>query len=123
MLVIADENVDAPVIVGLRQAGFRVQAIAQTKPSAPDEAVLAEAVLAEAVLLTLDRDFGDLIFNKGHQTPHAVIYIRPKGMSLAELTTATLSALRDPALAGLHVTIDRNHRRTRALPNTGETHG
>jgi predicted nuclease of predicted toxin-antitoxin system len=121
MLIIADESVDAPIIAALRSAGWSVSAIAETSPSAPDETVLKLAVSVEAVLITLDRDFGELIFSKGHQPPRAVIYLRAKGMSLAEMITETLSALRDIALFGHHVTIDRNHRRTRALPYSGET--
>jgi predicted nuclease of predicted toxin-antitoxin system len=123
VLVIADENVDFPIIVALREAGYRVRAVTETSPSLADTAILAEAASAEAVLLTLDRDFGDLIFSQGLQAPYAVIYVRPKGMRLADLIEAIFSALRDPALAGLHVTIDRNQRRTRVLPNTGETNG
>jgi hypothetical protein len=72
-------------------------------------------------LITLDRDFGELIFSKGHQPPRAVIYRRAKGMSLAEMIAETMSAIREPALFGSHVTIDRNHRRTKALPYFGET--
>jgi predicted nuclease of predicted toxin-antitoxin system len=121
MLIVADESVDAPIIAALRAEGHSVRSIAETNPSAADEAILLEAVVADAVLITLDRDFGELIFSKRHQSPRAVIYLRAKDMSLGEMIAETLSAMREAALAGQHVTIDRNHRRTRALPNPGET--
>jgi predicted nuclease of predicted toxin-antitoxin system len=123
MFIIADESVDAPIIAAVGEADYHVRAVAEASPSATDEAVLLQAVLAEAVLITLDRDFGELIFSKGHQPPRAVIYIRAKGMSLDEMIAETLSTIRDPALLGHHVTIDRNHRRTKALPYSGETNG
>ncbi len=123
MVIIADENVDAPIIAALRAAGYDVRAIAEACPASADQAVLEQAVLAQAVLITLDRDFGELIFSKGHQPPTAVIYLRAKGMCLAEMIAEALSAIRDTALIGHHVTIDRNHRRTKALPLTGETNG
>ena len=123
MLIIADESVDAPIIAALRAGGNEVRCIAELTPAATDEAVLLQAVAAEAVLITLDRDFGELIFSKGHQPPRAVIYLRAKDMSLGEMIAQTLSALSEPVLLGRHVTIDRNHRRTRVLPNIGETNG
>jgi predicted nuclease of predicted toxin-antitoxin system len=123
MLIIADESVDAPIIAALRAAGHDVRAIAEISPSATDAAVLLQAVSAGAVLITLDRDFGELIFSKGHQPPLAVIYLRANGMSLGEMIAQTLSALSEPFLFGRHVTIDRNHRRTKVLPDIGETNG
>jgi predicted nuclease of predicted toxin-antitoxin system len=65
MLIIADENVDAPIIAALRTSGHEVRAIAETSAGASDRNVLADAVSANAVLITLDRDFGDLIFGRG----------------------------------------------------------
>ncbi|HZG46394.1 MAG TPA: DUF5615 family PIN-like protein [Allosphingosinicella sp.] len=123
MLIIADESVDAPIIAALRAGGYEVRSVAEISPGAPDETVLLNAVTAEAVLITLDRDFGELIFSKRHQPPRAVVYLRAKDMALGEMIAHTLSALSEPALIGRHVTIDRNHRRTRVLPDTGETNG
>ena len=123
MLIIADENVDAPIIAALRTSGHEVRSIAEIRAGASDQTVLADAVSADAVLITLDRDFGDLIFGKGQQPPRAVIYLRAKGMSVTEMIAEILSALQDPALPGFLITVDRNHRRTRALPISGETNG
>jgi len=44
-------------------------------------------------------------------------------MSVTEMIAEILSALQDPALPGFLITVDRNHRRTRALPISGETNG
>jgi predicted nuclease of predicted toxin-antitoxin system len=121
MFIIADESVDAPIVAALRAEAYEVRAIAEASPSAADEAVLRQAATTGAVLITLDRDFGELIFSRRHQPPRAVIYLRAKDMGLGEMIAQTLSALRDPALFGHHVTIDRNHRRTKVLPDSGET--
>jgi len=123
MLIIADESVDAPIIPALRAGGYDVRSIAEESPSAADDAVLLRAASTDAVLITLDRDFGELIFSKGHKPPLALIYLRAKGMSLGEMIAQTLSALSEPVLLGRHVTIDRNHRRTKVLPDSGETNG
>lgn len=79
MKLLADENFPAPVIAALRQRGHDVLAVAQRMPGAPDATVLAAAVDGQRLLLTLDRDYGDLIFHHSHPAPTGVILFRLTG--------------------------------------------
>ena len=61
----ADECADRRVVRALRGLGYEV---AQVPPDAlgdPDEAVLAQSQADRRVLITADKDFGALIFERG----------------------------------------------------------
>ncbi len=76
MKLLADENFPAPVVSALRQAGHDVLSIAETVPGASDSQVLSAAIESQRLLLTLDRDYGDLIFRHGHPAPAGVVLFR-----------------------------------------------
>lgn len=65
MNILADESVDRSIVDTLRQEGHRVVYVAELDPEISDEQVLHEANLRGAVLLTLDKDFGELVFRQG----------------------------------------------------------
>jgi predicted nuclease of predicted toxin-antitoxin system len=52
----------------LRQAGHHVVEVRERHPDPSDQAVLAWAVSEERIVVTIDTDFGDLIF--AHSLPH-----------------------------------------------------
>src|SRR5437016_272035 len=79
MNLLADENFPAPVIGELRRRGHDVVAVAEKMPGAPDTRVLAVAVDDQRLLLTLDRDYGDLIFHHSHPAPAGVVLFRLAG--------------------------------------------
>lgn len=62
MNLFADEGVDKPIVVALRDAGYRVWYVAEMSPSLSDEEVLAATRRVDALLLTADKDFGTLVF-------------------------------------------------------------
>jgi len=64
------------VIAELRQAGLSVEYVRETGPGLSDDEILARPDIGEMVLVTLDRDFGDLIFNRGYPQPRAILYSR-----------------------------------------------
>jgi predicted nuclease of predicted toxin-antitoxin system len=74
--LLADENQHPRVVVRLREAGFEVEYVRETTPGAKDEEILARTDIGHLVLLTYDRDFGDLIFNRGYPAPAAILYTR-----------------------------------------------
>lgn len=75
MKLVADESVDAPIVAALRAPNLSVYFVTETCPGIADEEVLQLAVNQQAVLLTLDKDFGELVFRFQH--PHAgVILVR-----------------------------------------------
>ena len=64
MRLLADENFDRTVIQALRHSGHDVRAIGETNAAAPDELVIEIARNEGRVLLTEDKDFGDLVYNR-----------------------------------------------------------
>jgi predicted nuclease of predicted toxin-antitoxin system len=80
MRLVADENIDRPIIDSLRGSGFEVVAIAEVARGSDDEAVLSRSVAEAGILLTSDKDFGDLVFRQ-HKVSSGVVLIRLSGLS------------------------------------------
>jgi predicted nuclease of predicted toxin-antitoxin system len=87
--LVADEGVDRPVVDRLRQDGHDVVYVAELSPSAADEEVLRQANAQSAVLLTVDKDFGELVFRQG-LAHSGVVLVRLAG--LANATKAEIVA-------------------------------
>jgi predicted nuclease of predicted toxin-antitoxin system len=62
---VADENVPRQIIERLRADGHDVTAVGETTPQAPDDVVLSNSNRLGAILLTIDKDFGELVFRLG----------------------------------------------------------
>jgi len=60
MDLVADEDIDRPVIEILREKGFDVLSIDAVMKGASDDEVIAKAVEENRVLLTMDSDFIDM---------------------------------------------------------------
>ena len=73
MNFVADESCAGPVIRALRQAGHDVIAIVDVAKGASDEHVLALALREKRVLITEDRDFGELVYARGHLNAGVVL--------------------------------------------------
>lgn len=71
----ADESCAGPVIRALRAAGHDVIAIAEGAKGASDEAVIERALSEGRVLITEDRDFGELVYARGH-TSAGVMFVK-----------------------------------------------
>jgi predicted nuclease of predicted toxin-antitoxin system len=83
--IVADENVDGPVVAWLRERGHDVAWMVELAAGAPDEDVLLRA--ADRVLLTGDRDFGRMVFLKGRPVV-GVVYLRIRATSSSALLKA-----------------------------------
>ena len=62
MNFLADEGVDFPAIVHLREKGYDVRSVLEEFPSSDDDFVLNLANKENRILITLDKDFGELVF-------------------------------------------------------------
>jgi len=62
MCILADENVDRPIVEELRNKGFEVKYILEISPGTENGEVLEMAQQEEAILLTADKDFGELVY-------------------------------------------------------------
>lgn len=73
MKLLADENIAAPLVQALRQAGHDVTYVAELAPGIADEAVLSLARQQGRLLLTEDKDFGELVFRLKRHPPGIIL--------------------------------------------------
>jgi predicted nuclease of predicted toxin-antitoxin system len=99
--LLADENVHPLIVRQLRTAGHSVEWVKESSRGADDGDILSRADIGELVLVTLDRDFGDLIFRQGFPTPRAILYSR--------LSRANPQAIADRVLAVIERGIAEHH--------------
>lgn len=94
MKFLADEGVDKPIVDALRTEGFDVQYILETNPGLNDHAVLSIAESENLILITLDKDFGELVFRlkKLHS---GIILIRLPGYHPSAKAVLTLQLLKE----------------------------
>ncbi len=88
----ADESVDHPIVVRLREDGHNVLAVAEITPSIPDEIVFTQANQRGDLLITADKDFGEIVFRQ-RQVTAGVVLIRLAGLSpetKARIVSATI---------------------------------
>lgn len=75
MKFLIDENVGKSVAYFLNQFGHTSFRVKKISPGAEDVDVLELALKKEAILITLDKDFGELIFRQG-KVHGGVIFLR-----------------------------------------------
>lgn len=90
MNLLADESVERQVVERLRRDGHTVLYVAEMEPGITDDQVLERANEATALLLTVDKDFGELVFREGQLSSGGVVLIRLAGLS-AELKAQSVS--------------------------------
>jgi predicted nuclease of predicted toxin-antitoxin system len=96
MNLFADESVDRPIVERLRQEGHATLYVAELSPSITDDEVLQQANSRGAVLITLDKDFGELVYRQGRI--HAgVILLRLGGLPSASKAETAAKVLQDHA--------------------------
>jgi predicted nuclease of predicted toxin-antitoxin system len=94
MIFLADESVDVPIIKALRSNNFDVRSIFEESPAVDDEVVLQQANDDKRILLTIDKDFGELVFRL--RLVHCgVILIRLEGSSTSEKCEIVLRAIQN----------------------------
>lgn len=90
--LLLDENISPRVARILRDKGYDAASIAEDSPGISDNEVLKKTVTQKRVLITLDKDFGALVF--AHEKKHVgVIYIRLSQETPAHIAYALLNAL------------------------------
>ncbi len=68
MKFLADESVDFPIVILLRKLEYEIDAIVEFAAGSPDVEVLKIANEKEAILITMDKDFGELVYRNKHTT-------------------------------------------------------
>ncbi len=115
--LLANENFPLPAIHHLRGTGLDVLSIGEDSPGLHDEEVLAMARREARWLMTFDRDYGELVFNKGYLPPTAIIYIRQGPYPVVRVAEMILDLLQEPdKIDGFFVVVTGTAVRRRALP-------
>jgi len=91
--LLADENIEKPVVEHLRAEGHDVLYVMEMGRGVTDDHVLALAKREKALLVTLDKDFGELVFRKKLSGAGAIL-LRLTGMMTAEKSVLVSRALR-----------------------------
>jgi predicted nuclease of predicted toxin-antitoxin system len=120
--LIADENQHPIVVARLRGAGHRVQWIRESSPGAADANILAKEDIGSLVFITDDRDFGDLIFNRGFPGPAAILYTQLSRVEPDVIAERLLALIEDGVASGHIITITKDGARVKPFP-TGAANG
>lgn len=73
--ILVDAGVGKPVEEWLRQSGHDVAAVRDRDPHMEDSAILAWAVQEQRLVVTMDKDFGELVYHSG-QAHAGVLLLR-----------------------------------------------
>jgi predicted nuclease of predicted toxin-antitoxin system len=117
---LADENLPLPSVRLLSAARHDIAAVVQDSPGVTDETVLERAVREARVLLTFDRDYGSLLYQRGLLAPGGIVYFRFVPFSLEEPAEYLLALLErsELSLLGMLTVAERDRVRQRPLPGT-----
>ena len=113
MRILANENIAGDAVDVLRQRGHDVAWIRTDSPGASDEANLVRAVSEDRLLITLDKDFGELVFRLGRAASCGVVLFRlaaPSSAVIAQLIADALDSRTDWATRQFSVVDDRRIR-------------
>lgn len=94
MKFVADENVDLPIIVRLRDDGHEIYAIIESSAGVSDDEVLKLANEQGIVLLTGDKDFGEMVYRDKRFTC-GIVLIRLAGLSNQEKAEVVTNVIRE----------------------------
>ncbi len=116
MRILADENVDRPLVEWLRGNGHDVCWLAECAPAETDRGALDRAWREGRVVLTLDRDFGYLVFHAGLPV-RGLVYLRLAARSPGELLLAFQGVWPriEARIPGHFVVVTRHRVRVRPL--------
>ena len=76
---LANENFPKPSVILLRKNNLDVSSILENFPGTTDKNVIQLAVNEDRIILTLDRDYGELVFRFPDLNPPSVVYFRGTG--------------------------------------------
>lgn len=92
----------------------------EDSPGSADEDVLARCANDKLTLLTLDKDFGELVFHRGLPAESGVVRFRVDAESPAQFTEIALAALRSrDDWSGFFTVVTRDRIRMRPLSKAG----
>jgi predicted nuclease of predicted toxin-antitoxin system len=114
--LLADENTHPLVVSRLRAAGIEVEYVRETSRGMQDSQILMRHDMPALVFLTGDRDFGDLIFNRGYPPPRAILYQRLNRLDPDGIADRVIAVLDRGGFDGQFVTLTKDGERTKPFP-------
>jgi len=96
--LLANENIPLDIVTALVTAGHDVAWVRRDSPGVTDEQVYARARDEARLVLTMDKDFGELVFATVLPMPPGVILLRfslSSPVRIAELTVSALGERRE----------------------------
>ena len=121
MRFLADENVPLRFGRQLADRGHEVFRMQDLEAGAVDRIVLEHAVRLTAVLITLDSDFGTLVFAGGSEPPPGIVLIRLGAVDLVDASSTIVDLIEaEMATPGRFLVIGRDGVRLRSLPRQGQ---
>ena len=121
MRLLADENIPLASIQALRAGGHDVLAASEMMAGAPDREVLERAGAEGRAMVTFDRDFGALAFQRGVSVPAGILLLRFVPVTPEEPAAVLLDLLGQSGLtfSGKFTVVDRERVRQRSLQIEG----
>jgi predicted nuclease of predicted toxin-antitoxin system len=104
-------------IARLRESQHDVLWIREAAPGSSDADVIQRALAEDRLLITLDKDFGELVFRSGRKESRGIVLLRisqGSASAVAERVTAVLASRDD--WAGHFSVVDNFAIRMRRLP-------
>lgn len=120
MRILADENFPGEAVEALRLHGHDVVWIRTSAPGSSDRNVLLYAANDNRILITLDKDFGELVFRAGLSAPPGIILFRIAPVSpsaIARIAVIALQARDD--WCGYFSVVEEDKIRMIPLPSIG----
>ena len=74
--LLANENFPHKSVLFLKSQGYNVLSIGTDYAGISDAEVMEIAIEEQRLILTFDRDYGELIFNKEYRPKQGVVYLR-----------------------------------------------
>ena len=117
MMFLANENIPLKSIKILRENGYDVKSIVEESPGISDEEVLRIAKSENRIILTFDRDYGKLIFEKKNLAPAGIVYFRFTPKYPEECAEVLLKILQNQNihLRGMFTVVERTKVRQKKL--------
>jgi predicted nuclease of predicted toxin-antitoxin system len=121
---LADASCDFNVVKALRKAGFQMDAVAEIAANASDDKIMDMATKGRSVLITEDKDFGWLVYAKGHDTV-GILFLRYKLSARSRLIQQLIQFIQKTGedLIGAFVVAQPGRFRIRKLLNQGLNQG
>jgi predicted nuclease of predicted toxin-antitoxin system len=93
MKFLANENIPFPSIDFLLESGQDIISIARKYPGETDEKVIQLAIEQNRTIITLDSNYGELIFKIGFKPAAGVLYFRLKKYQPSEVGIVVLELI------------------------------